>query len=130
MKSFEVTTDISRRLLEITMRGFWDVATFDAFAVEFEKALQTLHRAGGAEMAIVDGREFAVQSKEILGRFEEIMRSNAPYLAERTASIVPTELNRMQAKRVTENLTRRDFTTREDAEAWLFANQGPSGRAA
>jgi hypothetical protein len=130
MKSFEVTTDISRRLLEITMRGFWDSATFDAFVAEFEKALHALHRAGGAEMAIVDGREFAVQSKEILGRFEETMRNNAPFLAKRTASIVPTELNRMQAKRVTESLTRLDFTTREDAEAWLFGDQAASGRAA
>ncbi|HEY1124495.1 MAG TPA: hypothetical protein VGE65_02590 [Sphingobium sp.] len=130
MKAFEVSADVSRHLLSITMRGFWDAATFDAFAIDFERALQTLHRAGGCTYAIVDGREFAVQSREILGRFENIMRANGPYLAKRTASIVPGELNRMQAKRVTESLTRRDFTTMEDAEAWLFSDQAANGRAA
>ena len=130
MKAFEVSADISRRLLSITMRGFWDAATFDAFAVEFEKTLQTLHRAGGCDAAIVDGREFAVQSRDILGRFGEIMQKNGPYLAKRTASIVPAELNRMQAARVTESLTRLDFTNMEDAVAWLFGDQAPSGRAA
>ena len=48
------------------------------------------------------------------------MQKNAPYLAKRTASIVPAELNRMQAARVTESLTRLDFTNMEDAVAWLF----------
>lgn len=130
MKAFDVSADLSRSLLSMTLRGFWDKATFDAFAVEFEDALQTLQRAGGCERAIVDGREFAVQSRDILACFENIMRANGPYLAKRTASIIPTELNRMQAKRVTESLTRRDFTTVNDAEAWLFDDKAPTGRAA
>jgi len=130
MNPFEISVEIPRKLLRMTMRGFWDVQTFDAFATQFEKALQTLHRAGGCEGAIVDGREFAVQSRDILGRFGEIMQKNGPYLAKRTASIIPSELNRMQAARVTESLTRRDFTTMEDAEAWLRSDQGIAGRAA
>jgi hypothetical protein len=129
VKAFEVSVEIPRKLLRMTLRGFWDGSTFDAFATEFERALQTLHRAGGCDAAIVDGREFAVQSKEILGRFGEIMQKNGPYLAKRTASIIPTQLNRMQAARVTESLTRHDFTTMEDAEAWLFDKKG-AGRAA
>jgi hypothetical protein len=131
VKPFEVSVEIPRKLLRLTMRGFWDSSTFDAFAAEFEKALKTLHRAGGCDSCIADGREFAVQSKDILGRFGEIMQKNGPYLAKRTASIVPTELNRMQAARVTETLARRDFTTMADAEAWLFGdNDAVAGRAA
>jgi len=123
MKAFEVSTEIPLKLLRMTLRGFWDIPTFERFAAEFEQALQTLHRAGGCEAAIVDGREFAVQSKDILKRFEDVMRANGPYLARRTASIIPTELNRMQAKRVTESLARLDFTNMEDAEAWLFGQK-------
>lgn len=131
MKAFEVSVEMPRKLLRMTLRGFWDIPTFEAFATEFEKALLTLHRAGGCDAAIVDGREFAVQSRDILGRFGEIMQKNGPYLAKRTASIIPTELNRMQAARVTESLARRDFATMEDAEAWLFSEQSaPAGRAA
>lgn len=130
MKAFDVTVEMPRKLLRLTLRGFWDVPTFEAFAVEFEKALQTLHRAGGCDAAIVDGSEFAVQSKDVLSRFSEIMQKNARYLAKRTASIVPAELNRMQAARVSESLTRLDFTTMADAEAWLFGEQSAAGRAA
>jgi hypothetical protein len=130
MKPFEISTDIRRKLLDMTLRGFWDVATFEAFAPEFTRALQVLHRAGGCDVALVDGREFAVQSKEILDRFTQIMRDNGPYLAKRTASVVPTELNRMQSARVAEQLARRDFSTRAEAEAWLFDTDANAGRAA
>lgn len=120
MQPYDVTADTRRHLLSITLRGFWDMTTLEAFEAEFEKALRTLHRKGGCEIALVDGSEFAVQSKEVLERFEQMMRANAPYLAKRTASVVPAELNRLQAARVTDMLTRRDFYSRADAEAWLF----------
>jgi hypothetical protein len=119
MKPFEVSVDPQRRQLNMVMRGFWDMATFDAFAAEFVKALHQLHRQGGALLALVDGREFAVQSKDVLGRFGAIMQENGPLLAKRTASVVPAELNRMQSARVAETITNRHFTTLEEAEAWL-----------
>lgn len=127
MEPFEVSADTARHLLSIRMRGFWDMATFDAFALKFEAALHMLHRTGGCALALVDGREFAVQSKEVLAAFGAVMAKNAPYLAKRTASVVPTELNRMQAARVAETLSRRDFTTVEAAEAWLFGEGGADG---
>lgn len=130
MKPFEVTIDMDRKLLDMTMRGFWDIATFEAFALEFTRALQALHRQGGCEMALVDGQAFAVQSKEVLERFTQVMRDNAPILARRTASVVPTELNRMQSTRVAETLAKRDFATRAEAEAWLFGPEAGAGRAA
>jgi hypothetical protein len=119
MKPFEISVDLQRRQLNMTMRGFWDMATFEAFTVEFTRALQQLHRQGGALVALVDGSEFAVQSRDVLMRFGAVMQENAPYLAKRTASIVPAELNRMQPARVAETITNRHFTTREEAEAWL-----------
>ncbi len=120
MQPYDVTADTARQLLTITLRGFWDMPTFEAFRAEFEKALRTLHHAGGCEVALVDGSEFAVQSQEVLEGFEQVMRANVPYLAKRTASVVPAALNRLQASRVAETLARRDFHSRADAEAWLF----------
>ncbi len=124
MEPFEVSVDLGRKLLTLRMRGFWDNATFEAFATEFSRALQQLHRAGGCEYALVDGSEFAVQSRDILGRFADVMSQNERFLAKRTASIIPTELNRMQAARVGDSLDRRDFSTRAEAEAWLFGEAG------
>ena len=130
MKPFEISVDLRRRLIDMRLRGFWDSATFDAFAVEFSAALQQLHRQGGCDLALVDGSEFAVQSRDILGRFAEVMRQNERYLAKRTASIVPAELNRMQAARVGEAINKRDFASRAAAEAWLFDTESDAGRAA
>jgi len=119
MKPFEVSVDLQRRQLNMVMRGFWDMPTFEAFASEFTRALHQLHRHGGALLALVDGREFAVQSKDVLMRFGAVMQDNAPLLAKRTASVVPAELNRMQSARVAESITNRHFTTIEEAAAWL-----------
>ena len=119
MEPFEISVDADRRQLNMCMRGFWDSATFDAFAIEFVRALQQLRRLGGAQTALVDGSQFAVQSKEILARFGALMQENAAFLAKRTASIVPAELNRMQAERVAGSITSRDFKSRAEAEAWL-----------
>ncbi len=130
MKPYEVSVDIPRKLLDLRMRGFWDSATFDAFAAEFSAALHQLHRHGGCRFALVDGSEFAVQSREILGRFADVMRENEPYLAERTATVVPAELNRMQAARVGEVINKRDFSNRAEAEAWLLGAESDTGRAA
>lgn len=120
MEPYDISVDPSRRMLSMTMRGFWDMTTFEAFAKAFSQALRQLHRMGGCELALVDGSEFSVQSRDVLMRFGEVMRENEPYLAKRTASIVATELNRLQATRVGEVLNRRDFSNRADAEAWLF----------
>ncbi len=97
MKPYEIDVDFRRKFLSMRLRGFWDIIIFDEFAAEFENALRLLHRHGGCEVALVDGSEFAVQSRDILERFSKIMRDNACLLAQRTASIVPAELNRMQA---------------------------------
>jgi hypothetical protein len=120
MKPFEISTDSRRKLLDIEMRGFWDIATFKAFSAEFLSALHSLHRQGGCDAAIVDGREFAVQSREVLDGFSAMMRDAGPFLAKRTASLISGQLNKMQADHVAESMTRRTFTTREAAEAWLF----------
>lgn len=120
MKPYDVDVDFPRKLLSLHLRGFWDLATFAAFAVEFENALRLLHRHGGCEVALVDGSAFAVQSREVMERFARVMQDNAGMLAKRTATIVPAELNRMQSARVGENIARRDFATRAEAEAWLF----------
>lgn len=130
MKPFEVSVDIRLRQLTMELRGFWDIATFDAFSAEFTRALHLLHRHGGCERCLVDGSQFAVQSKEILGRFGAVMQENAPYLAKRNASVVPAELNRLQAARVAETINNRYFPSREEAEDWLRGDKGETGRAA
>jgi hypothetical protein len=122
MERYQVAVDLDRHLIWITLRGFWDMATFEAFAPEFESALLRLHRHGGCRYALVDGREFAVQPLEISEAFARQLRMLAPYAARRTANVVPAQLNRMQAQRSGEKLLARFFSDIAEAEAWLFAD--------
>lgn len=122
MDDYEVAVDLPRRLLVLTLRGFWNEATFDKFASEYAIALEMLQRQGGCRLALVDGLDFAVQAAEISTRFKELIDSLAPIAARRTATIVPAQLNRMQAKRTGDSINARIFTDRAEAEAWLFSD--------
>jgi len=121
MDAYLVAVDRARCLITLTMRGFWDDATFDRFAAAYVKALGELREADGCTYALVDGREFAVQSTEIALRFQELITAMAPISAKRTATIVPAQLNKMQAERTGGALDARMFTDMEEAKAWLFA---------
>lgn len=120
MTAFVVETDLGRRMMHLVMRGYWDQPTFDAFAGEFEKALARLKAVGGLDLSLVDGREFAVQSKTISEQFADLIAGHMPNLARRTASVVPAQLNRLQAERTGGDLAARYFTDMDEALAWLF----------
>lgn len=119
MTAYSVETNAGRRSLHIIMRGYWNQATFDAFAREYEQAVQSMHKTGGLEIALVDGREFSVQAKEISEQFGALIARNMPYLAKRTASVVPAHLNKLQAERAGGELAARYFTDMDEAQAWL-----------
>jgi hypothetical protein len=126
MPPFTVETDVEGRALSIVMRGYWDQATFDAFALVFEKALIHMHRTGGLATALVDGREFAVQAKAIGEQFHDLINRNRPWLARRTASVVAAQLNKLQAERSGQGLDARYFTDMDEAQAWLFNPNDPA----
>ncbi len=127
MTPYNVELDTSRRFLHLAMRGYWDQPTFDAFALEFERAVLRMQALGGLEYTIVDGREFAVQARDIAEQFGALIARHKHRLARKTANIVPAQLNRLQAERAGGDLAARSFTDLDEARAWLF---GPDNRAA
>ncbi len=120
MDAYSITTDTRRRLLHIEMRGYWSQATFETFATEYVAALQKMKNSGGLEIALVDGREFAVQAKEISEQFGALIARSMPLLAKRTATVVPAHLNKLQAERAGGEMVARYFTSMDEARAWLF----------
>jgi len=120
MEAYSVTTDDRRRLLHIVMRGYWDQRTFDQFSAQYTAALHHMKKTGGLEIALVDGREFAVQAKDISEQFGALIARCMPLLAKRTATVVPAHLNKLQAERAGGELDARYFTDMVEAEAWLF----------
>ena len=120
MNAYSVTTDTRRRLLNIEMRGYWTQAIFDAFTAEYVAALHKMKALGGLEICLVDGREFAVQAKDISEQFHALIARCMPLLAKRTATVVPTHLNKLQAERAGGELAARYFTDMAAARTWLF----------
>ncbi len=121
MSAYSIETDAKRRMLSIVMRGYWDQPTFDHFAAEYSDTMRMMHRSGGLALALIDGREFAVQSSEISEQFRDVIARNQPYHAKRTATVVPTHLNKLQAERAGEKLIACYFIDMDEAKAWLFA---------
>ena len=119
MTAYTVDTDPRRRMLHIVMRGYWDQKTFDTFAADYEAALHRMKTSGGLAIALVDGREFAVQAREISTQFGELIARNMALLARHTATVVPAHLNKLQAERAGGELAARYFTDMEEAQAWL-----------
>lgn len=119
MTHYTVETDTRRRMLHIVMRGYWNQQTFDSFAAEYEAALHRMKAVGGLDIALVDGREFAVQAKEISEQFGALIAANMPLLAKHTATVVPAHLNKLQAERAGGDLAARYFIDMDQATAWL-----------
>lgn len=120
MSAYSIETDAPRRMLSIVMRGYWDQPTFDRFAVEYSDTMLKMHSSGGLALALIDGREFAVQCKEISEQFRDVIARNQPYHAKRTATVVPAQLNKLQAERTGETLVACYFIDMVEAKAWLF----------
>ena len=122
MTDFDIAIDADRHFMHLVLRGYWDMGMFDAFARAFRKALQDLGRTGGARYALVDARDFAVQSVEIAGKFGALIAESYADAMPRTATLTATTLNKLQADRAgVQNA--RYFTDLAAAEAWLFAAQ-------
>lgn len=118
--AFSVRADAARKLLDIELRGFWDLGTIDRFAGAVAMALQTLKSAGcrpGEQVSLVDNAQLNIQSQDVVHRFEELIESRLN-TSRRTAVIVSSALLKMQAKRV--GPSHQIFEDRDTALRWLL----------
>ena len=123
---FTIETDPARRLIRVTMRGFWDEATVAAYDKEIQIAgAATMAAARCARhelLALVDARELAPQSQELLAKFRD--RFLAPERQpKRNATLVSSALLKRQAERIAPP-NQRIFEGEREHEAmeWLLAD--------
>ncbi|HWJ71044.1 MAG TPA: hypothetical protein VNS79_13470 [Sphingobium sp.] len=121
MPAYRIDADPARGLLTIVMHGYWDQPTFDRFAAEYGRTLRQMHASGKLDHALVDGRAFAVQARSISDQFRDLIARHSPWMARRTATVVPAQLNKLQAERTGEAIEAHYFTDKDAARAWLFA---------
>lgn len=120
---FTFETDAARKLLVVTKWGYWDMATFAAFAETFRMTLRRMQRAGGCRYCLVDASRYAVQSRAISEALQALVESFPPDCPQRMAGVSGSQLGRLQARHHGETPDRQVFSSRADAEAWLFSDQ-------
>ena len=120
MSKFEIVLDPHRRLLTVTLRGFWDVQTYRDYDVEVTAQLRRLNQLKTAKACLVDAREFSIQSKEVADLMIEGVARRLPLYPERTARLVSCAISRSQAARMANTTDQRVYETIDDALDWLL----------
>lgn len=122
MSMYELKLDLKRRCVEIVMRGYWDEKVMDAYEREEAAAFEVLDRLGPPTFCLSDVSELPPQAKEIVERHIKRIHSPLTKVPSRMATIASSAIVKLQSERVvpTDRTDRRTFTSREEAEAWLF----------
>ena len=110
-----------QHLIEASLVGLWNVDVLARFEAEVERAVQVLSLSGtppGNALLLLDARNHGVQPSVVVEGFQE-MACKLIGKVKRTAAIVDSTLQALQAKRVTGTLHYRVFTSDDAARAWL-----------
>ena len=121
MTAFEFKIEAQRSLIAVTLHGYWDMATFAAYAEGIRTKLHGMKVSGGCRHCLVDATDFAVQSMEVTQALQTLTDSFPPDCPERIAGFTGSKLSELQARRAGQSATRRVFATQSAAEAWLFS---------
>lgn len=116
---FDVHYDRASRILHWTMRGFWTMADVAAFAASMRQAITVLGSPPYVYDALCDSRAFPVQSADVgaaLGKINDIGKT---IRTGRTAIVVGSVINKLQAQRTLIDPDLRVFLTLDEATAWL-----------
>jgi hypothetical protein len=120
VSEFEFNLDGKRRLLTVTIRGFWDVQIYRAYDAQLRAELSGLKRLPAPRACLVDARDFAIQSMEVASLMRDGVAERLSLYPERTARLVSRAISHTQAARMTNEVGHRVFDTIEPAVDWLL----------
>lgn len=121
---FAVKPDFGRRLLHVTLRGFWDARVMADYMKNVRSALGELRRTGGCKYVLIDMVDFPIQSKAIAEGHAENLRAVKRAGDARVALVMQSALSKLQAARVASDTGHRTFGTEAEALSWLLADEG------
>ena len=116
---FTIEADEQAALLRLKLTGFWTAETLRQFVAVLLPAVERMQRGCASYSVLSDSTEFPVQSPELGEGFARIMATGAARTRGRTAILVSTMLNKIQAQRVFRGPNIRIFLDRDEALAWL-----------
>lgn len=117
--SFEY--DPGRNLVRVMMRDFWTLETVREFAAAAGAKAHAVRAIRDDYDVLVDSRAFPVQSNEVADLLPTVANAGLALTSGRTASVVGSYLNKLQAERTQTHPRFGIFMTMEAAEAWLAA---------
>ncbi|MDB5678478.1 hypothetical protein [Sphingomonas bacterium] len=113
-----IRVDPHRKLVAITLTGFFDVAGATQLAIDAKAAIDSLAGPRNQHLTLIDFSDCKTQSQDVVAAFQRAL-GNPLYAARRLAFITGSSLSRIQARRVLNRDTARWFDNRREAEAWL-----------
>jgi hypothetical protein len=124
--NYTIEMDADRRLMRVTLYGFWKTEMVAMFLEEVEHKEGKLRAAGKPYFVITDLTGFPVQTRAIADELEHHLKawSNAGSYSAIVSSSVLAEL---QVKRIAEGGNRKYFHSDHDAIEWLVS-MGMSAR--
>lgn len=120
MKShYSINVDSPRNLVRITLSGFFDIATIQAFDRDRRPAFARLTCGPNQHLSLCDISQCNLQSQEAVAAFKVVM-SDRSLFSRKLAVVTGSSLARMQARRILERDSISCFETEAAALAWLF----------
>ncbi len=120
--AFSIRFDTVQKLLDIEVRGHWDIATVARFGEAVAMMVSRLPSLGcslGQQVTLFDMTGFAVQSQDVLPPLGRLA-ADPGITSRRIAIVAASVLLKMQAKRIAPHFPR--FDDRTAAIEWLMEN--------
>lgn len=116
---FAIAFDRQARLLRLTLNGLWSPLTVASFTAHLLVTATRERFVSRPVDVLSDSRRFAVQTGTVAAAFEGLMAKAANHGAGRTAIVVGSSLNKLQAERTLASPNVRVFLAMDEAEQWL-----------
>ena len=117
--SHRITVDRPRRLVALTLTGFFSVADAGLVIHGIREAITGLGGPPNTHNTLVDVREATLQPQDVVAAFAGQI-ADERFRSRRLAFVVGSSVARMQVRRL---ITRDDvaaFEAHDEAEAWMF----------
>ncbi|WP_294301698.1 hypothetical protein [uncultured Sphingomonas sp.] len=117
---FSIRLNRDRNLLDVRLGGFFTLDDVARYRSAITAASRELGGDPGQQIMLCDISDMRIQSQDVVEAFRQNM-ADPLYARRRVALVVTATLARTQAQRAVGRREARMFTSRVDAEAWLFS---------
>ena len=111
--------DAERRILTITVEGFWTLATVLTFSTKMIALGTGLKLKHGDYAVLNDARKFPVQANEVARALDLLNAQSVKITKAPVATVVSTMLAKLQSERIMGSEINRTFLDWDEAVAWL-----------